>query len=122
MPLFSQLHPLFIHFSALDPFYATLFGNAVMGVGFTVLLSHQASPDGINSLALWRQDRYGIRAGKLQMALETCVVLTSLFVASREMLAASMTGAVELNPIIAVNHRPGLADLSTMPHWLRVHH
>jgi len=34
-------------------------------------------------------------------------VLASLFVVSREMLAASIAGAVVLNLIIAMNHRPG---------------
>lgn len=105
--LFSHLHPLFIHFSALNPFYATLFGNVVMGIGFIVLFRHKASLGGINILALWLQDRYGIRAGKLQMVVDTCVVLASLFVVSREMLAASIAGAVVLNLIIAMNHRPG---------------
>ncbi|CAX57091.1 hypothetical protein EPYR_03567 [Erwinia pyrifoliae DSM 12163] len=57
---FSQRHPLFIHFSELDPFYATLFGNVVMGIGFIVLFRHKASLGGINILALWLPDRYGI--------------------------------------------------------------
>lgn len=105
--LFSHLHPLFIHFSALDPFYATLFGDVVMGIGFIVLFRHKASLGGINILALWLQDRYGIRAGKLQMGVDTCVVLASLFVVSLPMLAASIAGAVILNLIIAMNHRPG---------------
>lgn len=105
--LFSQLHPLFIHFAALDPFYATLFGNVVIGIGFIVLFRHKASLGGINILALWLQDRYGIRAGKLQMGVDTCVVLASLFVVTREMLVASISGALILNLIIAMNHRPG---------------
>lgn len=105
--LFTQLHPLFIHFAALDPFYATLFGNVVTGIGFIVLFRHKASLGGINILALWLQDRYGIRAGKLQMGVDTCVVLASLFVVTREMLVASIIGAVILNLIIAMNHRPG---------------
>lgn len=105
--LFSQLHPLFIHFSALEPFYATLFGNVIMGIGFIVLFRHKASLGGINILALWLQERYGIRAGKLQMAVDTCVVLASLFVVPLPMLAASIAGAVILNLIIGMNHRPG---------------
>lgn len=60
---------------ALAPFYATLFGNVIMGIGFIVLFRHKASLGGINILALWLQDRYGIRAGKLQMGVDTCVVL-----------------------------------------------
>ena len=105
--LFTRLHPLFIHFSALNPFYATLFGNVMMGIGFIVLFRHKASLGGINILALWLQDRTGLRAGKLQMAIDTCVVLASLFVVSWPMLLASIAGALILNLIIAMNHRPG---------------
>lgn len=105
--LFTHLHPLFVHFSALNPFYATLFGNVVMGIGFIVLFRHKASLGGINILALWLQARFGLRAGKLQMAVDTCVVLASLFVVSLPMLLASVAGAVVLNLIIAMNHRPG---------------
>ena len=105
--LFTHLHPLFVHFSALNPFYATLFGNVIMGIGFIVLFRHKASLGGINILALWLQDRIGLRAGKLQMAVDTCVVLASLFVVSVPMLLASVAGAVILNLIIAMNHRPG---------------
>ncbi|WP_130833360.1 YitT family protein [[Erwinia] mediterraneensis] len=105
--LFTHLHPLFIHFSELNPFYATLFGNIVMGIGFIVLFRHKASLGGINILALWLQDRFGIRAGKLQMAVDTCVVFASLFVVSVPMLLASVAGAIILNLIIAMNHRPG---------------
>jgi len=105
--LFTQLHPLFIHFSALNPFYATLFGNVVMGIGFIVLFRHKASLGGINILALWLQDRTGLRAGKLQMMVDTCVVCASLFVVPLPMLLASVAGAAILNLIIALNHRPG---------------
>ncbi|WP_437615959.1 YitT family protein [Erwinia sp. V71] len=105
--LFSQLHPLFVHFDTLNPFYATLFGNVIAGIGFIVLFRHKASLGGINILALWLQDRFGIRAGKLQMVVDTFVVLASLFVVSLPMLAASIAGAVILNLLIAMNHRPG---------------
>ncbi len=105
--LFTHLHPLLIHFSALDPLYATLFGNVIMGIGFIVLFRHKSSLGGINILALWLQDKYGIRAGKLQMGVDTCVVLASLFVVSLPILTASIAGAVILNLIIAMNHRPG---------------
>lgn len=105
--VFSDLHPLFIHFDHLQPFYATLFGNVIMGIGFIVLFRHKASLGGVNILALFLQDKYGIRAGKLQMGVDCCIVLASLFVVSYEMLIASILGAVIVNLIIAMNHRPG---------------
>ncbi|AYC20486.1 hypothetical protein DZA65_03634 [Dickeya dianthicola] len=105
--LFSDLHPLFIHFDHLQPIYATLFGNLIMGLGFIVLFRHRASLGGMNILALYLQDKSGIRAGKLQMAVDVAIVLTSLFVVSISMLIASVLGAAALNLIIAMNHRPG---------------
>ena len=111
LSLFTHLHPLFVHFEALNPFYATLFGNLIMGIGFIVLFRHKASLGSVNILALWLQDRFGIRAGKLQMAVDTCVVLASLFVVPPPMVAASICGAVILNLIIAMNHRPGRYDV-----------
>ncbi|AIR70744.1 YitT family protein [Dickeya fangzhongdai] len=105
--LFSDLHPLFIHFDHLQPIYATLFGNLIMGLGFIVLFRHRASLGGVNILALYLQDKSGIRAGKFQMAVDVTIVLTSLFVVSIPMLIASVLGAATLNLIIAMNHRPG---------------
>ncbi|CPR17163.1 YitT family protein [Brenneria goodwinii] len=105
--LFSDLHPLFIHMDKLNPFYATLFGSIIMGLGFIVLFRHKASLGGVNILALYLQDKYGIRAGKFQMAVDIVIVLASLFVVSIPMLIASILGATILNLIIAMNHRPG---------------
>lgn len=105
--LFSDLHPLFIHMDKLNPFYATLFGSVIMGLGFIVLFRHKASLGGVNILALYLQEKYGIRAGKLQMGVDIVIVLASLFVVSIPMLIASVLGATILNLIIAMNHRPG---------------
>ncbi|MCL2896525.1 YitT family protein [Brenneria tiliae] len=105
--LFSDLHSLFIHFDRLNPFYATLFGNLIMGLGFIVLFRHKASLGGVNILALYLQDKYRLRAGKFQMGVDIVIVLTSLFVVSIPMLIASILGAIILNLIIAMNHRPG---------------
>ncbi|MFC3396618.1 YitT family protein [Brenneria rubrifaciens] len=105
--VFSDLHSLYIHFDRLNPFYATLFGNIIMGMGFIVLFRHKASLGGVNILALYLQDKYGLRAGKLQMGLDVVIVLASLFVVSIPMLVASILGATILNLIIAMNHRPG---------------
>ncbi|MFM2485796.1 YitT family protein [Celerinatantimonas yamalensis] len=104
--LFSELHPDFVHFSNLNPLYATLFGNVIMGMGFVVLFRHKASLGGVNILALFLQKNHGIRAGKLQMGVDICVVLASLYIVKLPILFASIAGAIVLNLIIALNHRP----------------
>ena len=102
----SELHTHFIDISHLNPLYAAVFANAVMGLGFIVLFRHKASLGGVNILALYFQERFGIRAGKLMMAVDVAILLASLLVVSLPLLLASICGAVLLNLIIAMNHRP----------------
>ncbi|MXP56770.1 YitT family protein [Pantoea sp. Mhis] len=104
--IFTYIHPLFAHFSVINPFYATIFGNIIMGMGFIVLFRHKACLGGVNILALYLQDNIGLRAGKLQMIVDSCVVLASLFVVTIPMLISSIVGAIVLNVIIVINHRP----------------
>jgi len=105
--ILSDVHQQFIHFDHLQPVYATLFGSLLIGLGLIVLFRHRGSLGGVNILALYLQERYGIRAGKLQMAVDISIVLASLFVVSPQMLLASIGGAVILNLVIAMNFRPG---------------
>lgn len=102
---FSDRHALFIHIDQLQPLYAALVGNALLGVGFLMLFRHKASLGGVNILALYIQDRYGIKAGWLQMGVDISVLLASLTFISLPVLGVSVLGAVLLNFIIAQNHR-----------------
>jgi uncharacterized membrane-anchored protein YitT (DUF2179 family) len=108
--LMSGLHPKLLSLATLStvtPFYVAIIGGLMMGVGFIVLFRHQASLGGINILALYLQDKHGIRAGKLQMGMDVVIVMASLLVVSPLALAASILGAVVLNLAITLNHRPG---------------
>ncbi|MBC3930819.1 YitT family protein [Undibacterium curvum] len=108
--LLSGLHPRLLHLldsNLVTPFYVALMGGLLMGVGFIVLFRHQASLGGINILALYLQQSRGIRAGKLQMGVDLCIVLASLSVVTPVALLASVLGAFALNLAISLNHRPG---------------
>lgn len=105
--LLSGLHPLFVQFGTLLPFYAAVIGGLLIGTGILILFRHRASLGGVNILALYLQDRYGIRAGKLQMLVDVAIVLASLLLVSFGALLASVLGAIALNLVIALNHRPG---------------
>ncbi|MBV8046432.1 MAG: YitT family protein [Paludibacterium sp.] len=105
--LFSDLHGHLAHFGALNALYTGLIGGLLMGVGLIVLFRHQASLGGVNILALWLQDTRGIRAGKLQMAIDLTILSASVLVVSPWALACSVLGAVLMNLVIAMNHRPG---------------
>lgn len=103
--MLTELHTRFIHIGDVDPIYAAVFGGLLMGVGFIVLFRHQASLGGVNILALYLQDRYGVRAGKVQLAVDLTVLAASCLIVSRLALLASVIGASVLNMVIWINHR-----------------
>ncbi len=60
-----------------------------------------------DALAPGLQDRLGWRAGKLQMGIDSLIVLGGLWVADWPRVALSVLGAVVLNLTLAINRRPG---------------
>ncbi|GAB2781196.1 YitT family protein [Halomonas shantousis] len=105
--LFSQLTASWVRFEHLNPVYAALLGGGLIGIGMLVLFRHRASLGGINILALYLQDRYAIRAGYFQLGVDTLILIASFFVVSVEQVALSVLGALVINMIIAINHKPG---------------
>ncbi|TDQ66996.1 putative 5xTM membrane YitT family protein [Maritalea mobilis] len=105
--LFAQLTPQWISFDMLHPVYASLVGGGIIGVGLLILFRHKSGLGGVNILAVYLQDRYGIRAGYLQMGVDAAILCGSFFVLSWQQVALSIMGAVVLNLVIATNFRPG---------------
>ncbi|MHA7240026.1 YitT family protein [Arthrobacter sp. TMS1-12-1] len=103
----SALHPLALGGLTPHPLYAALGGNLLAGVGLLILFRHRASLGGFNILALILQERLGWRAGYVQMALDTTVILAAFTVVEPPSVLLSAVGAVVLNLVVALNHRPG---------------
>ncbi|SDH77383.1 Uncharacterised 5xTM membrane BCR, YitT family COG1284 [Vibrio xiamenensis] len=103
--LFSNLHTQFVHLEQLNPLYGAIFGGFLFGVGFIVLFRHKASLGGLNILALYLQERTGLRAGWLLMGTDVVIMLVSLSVVSITQLLLSIVCGLILNLIIALNHR-----------------
>lgn len=105
--LFSALTPQWIAFATLAPLYAALLGGSLIGVGLLVLFRHRTSLGGINILALYLQERYGWRAGYVQLGVDGLILLAACFVLELDRVALSVLGALAMNLIIAINHKPG---------------
>lgn len=101
----SETHAYFIEVARLEPFYAAIIGGLLLGMGFIVLFRHQASLGGLNILALYLQDKYGLRAGKVQMAVDLAVLAAALLVVEWRLVLASVIGSIAMNAMIWVNHR-----------------
>ncbi|WP_194435819.1 YitT family protein [Vibrio fluminensis] len=96
-----------IQLKQIHEVYAALIGGGLIGTGMLVIFRHKISLGGFNILALFLQDRFGIRAGKVQMALDCSIVFMSLFIVHWSLIALSVVGAVVTNLILAMNHKPG---------------
>ena len=107
LSLLAHLLPLGLAFKHLSPVLAAILGGLLCGTGMLILFRHRASLGGLNVLVLYLQERFGWRAGKVQMVLDSLIVLGGLVVADLPRVALSVLGAVVLNLTLAVNHRPG---------------
>lgn len=103
----SVVHHALFQIDALDPVYGILGGNLLAGVGLLILFRHRASLGGINIIALIVQDRWGFRAGWTQMIFDVLIVVAALLVVPWPNVVLSAVGAVVLNLVLAMNHRPG---------------
>ena len=106
LSLLTELHTHFSHLDGITPVYGTVLANLLIGIGFLILFRHRSSLGGFNLLALYLQERYGISAGKVQMGLDISVLLASTMFISVPLLVISILGAVVLNLILTINHRP----------------
>ncbi|AKJ27530.1 YitT family protein [Caldimonas brevitalea] len=107
LSLFAEFHPVVLRFERLHPGYAGVVGGLLIGTGLLMLFRHRASLGGVGIVALYLQETRGWRAGKVQMVVDCVIVVLALAVVEPVSVAYSLLGAVALNLILAVNHRPG---------------
>lgn len=97
--------PDFIAIGETDPLAGAVFGGILVGAALLILFRHSASLGGFGVLGLYLQDRFGWKAGYVQLALDFMVLLLSFFVATPYIIVCSVAGAVVVNLVLAVNHR-----------------
>ncbi len=105
--LFSELTGRWIDIAGLAPLYGALMGGCLIGIGMLILFRHRASLGGVNILVLYLQDRFGLRAGYVQLSIDGAIMLAGLALLPADRVGLSVLGAVALNLIIALNHKPG---------------
>jgi uncharacterized membrane-anchored protein YitT (DUF2179 family) len=96
-----------IRFEHLSPLFAAVAGGAVIGVGLLILFRHRTGLGGINLVALFLQERFGWRAGYVQLAIDAVIMAAAFLVIPADRVLLSVAGAAVMNIILAINHRPG---------------
>jgi uncharacterized membrane-anchored protein YitT (DUF2179 family) len=103
----SNLLPHWLELGAINPVFASVTGGLLMGTGMLILFRHQASLGGFNVLALYLQERFGWRAGFIQMGLDCAIVVLAFALTDWWHIALSVLGAIMMNQTLALNHRKG---------------
>ena len=107
LSLVTLFGPHFIHIDSLHPAFASIAGGLLMGTGVLFLARHKSSLGGATIVSLYVQERYGIRAGKVQMVIDCVVVALALWVVPLERVLWSILAAVVMGIFLALSHRPG---------------
>ncbi|WP_405371996.1 MULTISPECIES: YitT family protein [unclassified Microbacterium] len=92
---------------SIDPIFGTVAGNLLAGIGLLIVFRHGSSLGGINIVALIVHDATGIRVGWTMMVFDVIIILLALLVVPWPNVVMSAAGAVVLNLVLALNHRPG---------------
>ncbi|THF66569.1 YitT family protein [Pseudothauera nasutitermitis] len=107
LSVLSELLPHFIHLDWMHPVFAALMGGQLAGAGLLMLIRHQSSLGGVGVLAVWLQRTRGWNAGTVQLVADALILSVALIWLSPWLVAISALGAVAVNMVIAINHRPG---------------
>lgn len=103
----TEILPMLLAFAHLQPVYAAVTGGLLIGIGLLILFRHQASVGGVGIVAVALQERRGWRAGTVQMGVDIVILLAALLVVPIAQVLLSIVGALSLNLVLAINHRPG---------------
>jgi len=107
LSIYSELMPAWITIDHINPVFAAVLGGLLAGAGLLMLIRHQASLGGLGVMAIYLQKKKGWRAGNVQMAVDALIVTGALFVVDPLQVALSVLGALMLNLVLTINHRPG---------------
>lgn len=107
LSVYSEVLPQVVGLGTLHPAFGALMGGLLAGAGLLMLIRHHASLGGIGVLAIWLQRNRGWRAGTVQMVADCLILGAALVWVSPWLVALSVLGALAVNMVIAINHRPG---------------
>ena len=105
MSALSALIPQWIDFSHVNPIFGAVLFSFTSGAGLLALFRHGASLGGVGIVALYLQDRTGLRAGHTQLIFDAILFAVAALLLDVKVVALSFLGALVVNLVIAINHR-----------------
>jgi uncharacterized membrane-anchored protein YitT (DUF2179 family) len=97
--------PSMVSFASLNPWVGAVLFGFCSGSALLALFRHGASLGGIGIVALMLQDRFGWRAGLVQLCFDAALFSLAFLVIEARLVLISFLGALVVNLVIAINHR-----------------
>ena len=97
--------PTQLSFATLNPWVGAVLFGFLSGSALLALFRHGASLGGIGIVALQLQDRFGWRAGWVQLGFDAVLFAMAFAVIEARLVLVSFLGALVVNLVIAINHR-----------------
>ncbi len=105
LSIVAAWQPVLFQLGAVQPAYGAVLGGLLVGFGLLAMFRHRASLGGVGILAVYLQDRFGWRAGIVQLCIDLAILSAAPLVIDGAAIAYSVLGAVVLNVFLAINHR-----------------
>ncbi|MAK61508.1 MAG: hypothetical protein CMK09_11045 [Ponticaulis sp.] len=105
--VFPDLVPEWLVIQELHPGFAAFTAGALAATGLIILLRHGAGIGGFSILAQFLQAKGLVRAGWFLLIVDLLILAGAVFVLPVMNLIWSVLGAVVMNVVIGINHRPG---------------
>jgi uncharacterized membrane-anchored protein YitT (DUF2179 family) len=102
-----QLMPRALNMTYVQPVLAAVAGGTLLGMGILAFARHGAGVGGTGIVTLWLQKKYGINAGRTQIAIDSAIMLIALTVLAPQRVGWSALSAVAMSAMVIAWHRPG---------------
>lgn len=97
--------PEWMELGAMEPAFAAMLFGTLFGIAALAVVRHGGSFGGFSIPALMVQERWGIQAGYVQLAVDAVIFTVAAFILAPAMLLWSALGAATYSLFLAVNHR-----------------
>lgn len=105
LSVITDVLPLGFTIQTLHPGLGAVIFGATVGIGLLAMFRHNGSLGGLGVVALLIQDRYGFKAGYVQLISDAVIFTVAAFLFPLSVVGWSLLGAVVLNLVITFNHR-----------------
>ena len=91
----------------VDPMVAALGGGTFCGMGILAMARHGAGLGGTGIFTLWMQKQYAINAGRVQVMIDSVILMVALTMVEPERVGWSALSAIAMSSMVMVWHRAG---------------